>query len=174
MPYDLLLELFKIHGCFMFGKGTFHGDIHPGNIMLHKDRLYFIDTGAISTVPDQFRMGLFNFFDALTLYDYEQCTHCIHAMSQNQLDAKQFRRFQEKFFLLYRDFKDSTVGQVSLTRKMMESIKLAVRSGMEFETGIFAIIKSLMYLDGMVLKCKPDTVLVRDLRQFIPAFKKIM
>ncbi len=174
MPYELLLELFKLHGCFMFGKGTFHGDIHPGNIMLYKNKLYFIDTGAISTVPDTFRVGLFNFFDALTLYDYEQCTYRIEDMSVKKLDKKSFMKFQDKFYELYRDFKDSRVGEVSLTRKMMESIKLAVRSGMEFETGIFAIIKSLMYLDGMVLKCKPDTILVKDLRQFIPAFKNIM
>jgi ubiquinone biosynthesis protein len=50
---------------------------------------------------------------------------------------------------------------------MMDTIKLGVHSGMEFERGMFAIIKSLMYLDGMVLRCRPKAVLMEDMRPFI-------
>ena len=33
-------------------------------------------------------------------------------------------------------------------------------------------IKNLMFLDGMVLRCNPDTVLLEDMRQFLDEFKK--
>ncbi len=49
----------------------------------------------------------------------------------------------------------------------MDTIKLGVHSGMRFEKGMFSIIKSLMYLDGMVLKCRPDAILMEDMRDFI-------
>jgi ubiquinone biosynthesis protein len=42
LSYDTLLELFHIHGFFMFCVGTFHGDIHPGNVLLHGDSICFI------------------------------------------------------------------------------------------------------------------------------------
>jgi hypothetical protein len=32
---------------------------------------------------------------------------------------------------------------------------------------MFPIIKSLMYLDGMVLRCRPQAVLMEDMRPFI-------
>jgi ubiquinone biosynthesis protein len=71
LSYDERLELFHIHGFFVFRIGTFHGDIHPGNIIRMPDgRSAFIDTGAISRVGATMRQGLFNFFDALSLYDY--------------------------------------------------------------------------------------------------------
>ena len=54
---------------------------------------------------------------------------------------------------------------------MMQTIKLGVHSGMHFERGIFAIIRSLMYLDGMVLRCNPDAVLLRDMRPLIAEFE---
>ena len=69
---------------------------------------------------------------------------------------------------------DRADAEVSLTRKMMQTIKLGVHSGMTFEKGIFAIIRSLMYLDGMVLRCKPDAVLLRDRRRFIGEFEKLV
>ena len=55
---------------------------------------------------------------------------------------------------------------------MMETTKLGVNSGMRFERGMFSIIKSLMFLDGMVLRCNPDAVLLEDMRQFVDGFKK--
>ena len=53
---------------------------------------------------------------------------------------------------------------------MMETIKLGVLNGMKFEEGMFGIIKSLMYLDGMVLSVNPNAILVKDMRGFIKEF----
>lgn len=172
LNYEQLLELFHIHGFFMFCVGTFHGDLHPGNVLLAGDQLCFIDTGYIGHVGPKIRRGLFEFFAALSEYDYPACAAALNRMSERELTAGAFETFQRKFVELYADFKDRTVAQVSLTRKMMQTIKLGVHSGMTFEKGIFAIIRSLMYLDGMVLRCKPDAVLLRDMRPFIGEFEK--
>lgn len=167
LTYDALLELFHIHGFYMFCVGTFHGDIHPGNVILSNGKICFVDTGAISRVGDKIRIGLFHFFQALAQWDYGACARCLNSMSEKKLDGKMFQRFREKFIQLYADFTRSTVSQVSLTKKMMDTIKLGVHSGMEFEQGMFGIIKSLMYLDGMVLRCNPHAVLLEDMRRFI-------
>jgi ubiquinone biosynthesis protein len=171
MSYDNLLMLFKIHGFFMFNIGTFHGDIHPGNLMLYNKKIYFIDTGAIGHVSKRLSKGLLNFFDSLSMYDYESCAKRLNEMAVIRIKDKNFDAFSKKFKALYKDFKGKSVSQVSLTKKMMETIKLGVHSGMGFEKGMFSIIKSLMFLDGMVLRCNPDAVLLEDMRKFIKEFK---
>ncbi len=45
---------------------------------------------------------------------------------------------------------------------------------MIFEKGIFYIIRSLMYLDGMVLKCNPNAILMNDMRKFTEEYKKFI
>ena len=172
MDYSDLLLLFKIHGFFMFNVGTFHGDIHPGNLMLYGDKIYFVDTGAIGHVSKKLSSGLLNFFDALSVYDYDLCAARLNEMAERGISGKQFEKFKVKFNVLYSDFKGRSVKEVSLTRKMMETIKLGVNSGMGFEKGMFSIIKSLMFLDGMVLRCNPNAVLLEDMRQFLGEFKK--
>lgn len=82
------------------------------------------------------------------------------------MKEENYLKFTKKFKVLYRDFKNPTVSQVSLTKRMMETIKLAINYGMEFEERMFYIIKSLMYLDGMVLKSNPDVNLMDDIREF--------
>jgi ubiquinone biosynthesis protein len=174
LGYDRLLELFHIHGFYMFCVGTFHGDMHPGNVLLAGEKLCFIDTGYIGQVGPKIRRGLFEFFAALSEYDYPRCAAALNRMSERELAGPAFDTFRGRMLELYADFTGTTVAQVSLTRKMMQTIKLGVHSGMTFEKGIFAIIRSLMYLDGMVLRCKPDAVLLRDMRRFISEFEKLV
>lgn len=92
-------------------------------------------------------------------------------MVEVKLEAKALKAFKIKFKALYSDFANTTVSQVSLTKKMMQTIKLGFNSGMEFEKGMFSIIKSMMFLDGMVIRNNPDAMLLKDMRQFIDDLK---
>jgi ubiquinone biosynthesis protein len=168
LPYERMLQLFDLHGFYVFGAGVFHGDIHPGNVVLEPDgRICLLDTSAISSIGTRVKNGLFRFFVALSAYDFDGCARHLNEMAERPIDGAAYARFREGFFALYRDFAGKSVSEVSLTKKMMDTIKLGVHSGMEFERGMFAIIKSLMYLDGMVLRCRPNAVLVEDIRPFV-------
>jgi len=175
LPYEKLLQLFGIHGLFLFAPGVFHGDIHPGNIMLRPDgTLCLIDTGAVSRVGRRIRRGLFHFFVALCDYDYSECVRRMNEMAETGITGGRLEKFEHRFKSLYRDFQGRSVSEVSLTRQMMETIKLAVNCGMVFEKGMFSIIKSMMYLDGMVLRCRPDARLIEDMKPHILAFQDVM
>ena len=168
--YEDLLELFHLHGFFMFAIGTFHGDIHPGNIVLEDGRFTFLDTGYIGQVNNRMRLGLFRFFDALSQNDYPASARYLNEMAERQIEGTRYAAFERKFLALYADFKGKSVSEVSLTQKMMQTIRLGVLSGMDFDEGMFDIIKSLMYLDGMVIRANPGAVLLNDMRRFIHEF----
>jgi len=56
---------------------------------------------------------------------------------------------------------------------MMETVKASIDGGMEFENGMFGVIKSLMYLDGMVIKCNLNEILLQDVKRFMGDFEKL-
>ncbi len=170
--YTDMLKLFYLQGFYMFITGKFHGDIHPGNIMFDGKAFYFVDTAFVGVVGDKIRKGLFSFFESLSMYEYKTCAQYLNEMADTAISGEAFTAFETNFLDLYKDFKGKTVTEVSLTKQMMFTIKLGVESGMKFEKGIFAIIRSLMYLDGMVLKCNPNAIIMEDMRQFISDYKK--
>ncbi|MBD3270805.1 hypothetical protein GF376_04730 [Candidatus Peregrinibacteria bacterium] len=167
LDYQELLDLFHIHGFFIFNIGTFHGDLHPGNLIHYNGKIYFVDTGAIGEVSEKISKGLFKFFDYLSQYDYKNAAYWLNQMAEKQIKGKDFDNFQLEFIKLYQDFDNTTVSEISLTKKMMQTIKLGVLKGMDFEKGMFSIIKSLMFLDGMVIRNNPHAILLKDMRQFI-------
>ena len=171
MPFNDILEIFHIHGFYIFIIGTFHGDLHPGNLIVKGKDYYFIDTGAISTVGKKIQTGLFEFMKYLSYYDYHGCAKALNHMADVEISGSKFDKFEQQMLILYKDFASKSVSEVSLTTKMMETIKLGVNSGMVFEKGMFPIIKSMMYLDGMVLKGAPDTILMEEMRRFIKEFE---
>ncbi len=171
LNYDVLLDLFHIHGFYMFQVGIFHGDIHPGNVIFTDGKIFYVDTGYIGRVEDYIRIGLFNFFENLSYYRYNECAFYLNEMAEKKIGGQAFLDFEKKFFELYKDFAGKSVSEISLTKMMMRTIKLGVLSGMEFSESIFDIIKSLMYMDGMVLRCNPDAILMEDMRKFIGELK---
>ncbi|MDY7031742.1 MAG: AarF/ABC1/UbiB kinase family protein [Thermodesulfobacteriota bacterium] len=175
LTMQTLLELFHVHGLFLFAEGTFHGDIHPGNIIRGDDGcIYFIDNGALSSSNSKMTKGLFKFFTALSQYEYEKSSAYLNEMADVRIKGKQFNDYYQKFLVLYKDFKGKSVSEVSLTKKMMDTIKLGIHSGMEFDQSMFPIIKSLMYMDGMVLRCDPDIVLIEKMKAIIENFKRVI
>lgn len=166
LKYEILIELFRLHSFYIFKVGTFHGDLHPGNIFLADNKIYLIDCAGLSIISKRLQKGLFWFFYYLSRYDYENAARYLNLMSLNSLTEESYDSFLKKFNYLYRDFKGASVEEVSLTKRMMETIKLGINSGMDFGDDMFPVIKSLMYLDGMVMKCNPSAVLMEDVRDF--------
>lgn len=173
LTYERLLRIFFIVGVYMFRAGTFHGDIHPGNIMVRNGtELVFVDNGSLGYVEGKIKEGLFAFFDALSHYDFPRAATCLNKMSERELTGQAYDRFLAAFLAVYEGFEGKTVSEVSLTRQMMLTIKLGVNSGMEFDKGMFSVVRALMYLDGMVLRCAPDAVLMEDIRTFVESLQK--
>lgn len=168
LSYESLLLLFRIHGYFLFFRGEFHGDFHPGNVCLEGDQVWFIDNANVERVPVAFCRGLLDFMVCLGKRDNDGAARAIESLGLEPLpDPEPFRR---AFANLYDGFGGKPVGEQSLTTQMMRTVRMAVERGLEFPEGAFPVIKSLMYLDGMALSAAPDRVLLEDVAAFAGDF----
>ncbi len=173
LSYEQLLRLFRIHGFYLFLKGEFHGDLHPGNVFLEGEAIVFLDNSNIELVPPRFGQGIVKLLFHLSAAEWKDGAATLREISKVEISDKKYKKYEEKFLALYEDFDQKKVSEVSLTNKMMETVKLAINSGMEFESGMFSVIKTLMYLDGMVIKCNPNAVLLKDVSRFRDDFKAL-
>lgn len=175
LAWDDLLQLFRIHGAFMFGVGTFHGDLHPGNAILREDGTFvFIDTGAISTASERVRAALFGFFFHLAKGNLEGAFEAMLHMADEPVTGARRDRYMADMHELYDGFVGTTVSETSLTQQMMRTVRAAVLAGCAFGEDAFPIIRSLMYMDGMVLRGHPEVDLISSMGPYLDEFSAIV
>lgn len=173
LSWETLLELFRIHGAYMFGIGTFHGDLHPGNCIIDDDgNFVFIDNGAICHAPRKISLALFNFFDFLSKGDRESAYDALMHMSDAELHPSRARAFHKRMSEIYADFESKPVGDQSLTQIMMKTVRAAVElAKADFGEEGFPIIRALMYMDGLVIRTHPDVKLIESMGPYLEEFR---
>ena len=175
MEWDDLLQLFRIHGAYMFGMGVFHGDLHPGNAMMTNEKDFiFIDTGAICEAPEHVRKALFGFFFFLAKGELKNAFDAMLTMAAVAPTGKTLQTYYDSMFELYDGFVGTSVSEVSLTQQMMKTVKAAVLAGCSFGDEAFPIIRSLMYMDGMVLKGHPHVDLISSMGPYLDEFATLI
>ena len=173
LAWEDLLELFRIHGAFMFGVGTFHGDLHPGNCILDKQgNFVFIDNGAICEAPRKVSNSLFNFFYHLSSNDKDLAFESLISLAERRPRSVKVEEFKKDMHEIYRDFENLSVGQQSLTEVMMKTVRSAVENaGADYGEEGFPIIRSLMYMDGLVIRTYPEVKLISEMTGPLNEFK---
>ena len=174
LDWDYLIELFRIHGAYMFGVGTFHGDLHPGNCIIDKDgNFVFIDNGAICDSPKRISLSLFRFFEHLSADSKDDAYEALLALAESRPSENKIIKFKGKMSDIYDGFEDKSVGEQSLTEVMMKTVRAAVEeAGADFGEEAFPIIRSLMYMDGLVIRTHPDVKLIHEMGPSLDEFRE--
>ena len=173
LEWSTLLELFRIHGAYLFGIGTFHGDLHPGNCIIDEEgRFVFIDNGAICHAPSFVNRSLFNFFEHLSRQEMHSAFMALLDMTTKKPNGKKMQKYLNRMNEIYADFEKKPVGEQSLTRIMMQTVRAAVElANAEFGEEAFPIIRALMYLDGLVIRTHPEVLLIKSMGPYLDEFR---
>jgi len=94
-------------------------------------------------------------------------------MTDRRPSEKKMKKYMAKMHEIYADFGKKPVGEQSLTKIMMQTVRAAVElAGAEFGEEAFPIIRALMYLDGLVLRTHPDVYLIQSMGPYLEEFRQ--
>jgi ubiquinone biosynthesis protein len=96
----------------IFEDNLFHGDLHPGNIvLLRKSRVALIDFGAVGSLDVQFIDKLRLYYRALTQRDYHAAVDILLLLAPQNLDTMNSRRFRRRYLSMLRKFEFQTSAE---------------------------------------------------------------
>jgi ubiquinone biosynthesis protein len=174
LEWDTLLQLFRIHGAYLFGIGTFHGDLHPGNCIIDENNNFvFIDNGAICHAPEHVNRTLFTFFEHLANKEVDLAAKSLLNITKADTSKINLKKYYSKMEEIYDGFNDKTVTEQSLTKVMMKTVRAAVElAKADFGEEAFPIIRALMYLDGLAIRTHPDAKLIVSMKPYLHEFRE--
>ena len=158
----------------MFVVGTFLGDLHPGNCIVDENGDFvFIDNGAICEAPRSVSLSLFRFFEGLSKQDLDGAFEALIGLAGERPSDERVSRFKEKMSEIYQGFGEKNVSEQSLTNLMMRTVRAAIEeAGADFGEEGFPIIRSLMYMDGLVIRTHPKVKLIAEMGPSLAEFRE--
>lgn len=168
LSYKDVLEVIRIQLFFILKIGTFHSNLHLGNIILGSDGfIYFQDCNVLSSVNDETKENLFKLLSVISKYDYSEIPNILNNMSDVKIEAEKMNLVSVEINNIFKNSKGSFLQKDSIVKNIMYSFKSGIKNGMVFSNEIYPVIKSLIYLENMALKVKPKTYFAEDISKIL-------
>lgn len=157
---DAFLEMVLKHGFF-------HGDTHPGNVMILPDNVIcLLDYGIVGRLDEELRTFLSDILLAIVNRDMDQVISLLLFAGDiaDNLDVRALKRDLSNFVDSYYEIplKDIEVG-----RMLMEFIEIITMYSIRIQPDLMLLAKSLVIVEGMGRSLDPAFNMVEHLRPFM-------
>lgn len=148
----------------LFEHGFFHGDPHPGNLMLLPDgRLCFLDFGLTGVLSAEMQDVITAVFTGLVFRDAESVALAIHraGATKDRVDLKAFKAEIQKMMNKYEGASLSRLGEQS---SLVEFIDIAIRYRIQVPREFAVLARATSIVDGIARRLLADADIVEEVR----------
>ena len=140
----------------VFVEGFFHGDPHPGNLLVLKDGiLALVDFGIAGRIDEEVREAAANVFIALIGRDYQDLVAQLLRLGFVG-EAADLRAFQADLTDFVEPYYGRELGQIAVGRVVSEALEVARRHGIRFPSDLVLLGKTLLTVEGVARELDPE------------------
>ena len=154
----------------VFEDGFFHADPHPGNILIYKNTISYIDFGLMGNLSLGLRKKLNDFLEGATTRDIELMTKSILkiGIKKGPLDLN---RLYKDIEILYSTYIDEAIHDYDIPQILEEVMVVCRKNNINMPHNITLLVKGMMTLQAVLAKIDKDLTLMEIA---IPYFKDKM
>jgi len=151
----------------IFDQGFFHGDPHPGNILVQDDgRLCFLDFGAMGKLTKEQRMLLAEALVAVVRRKDDELLRAVIKLSANGDDIKDTKELGRDISDFVDTYAYLPLNRIKIDEILNDLIKLLTKHGILLPPEISTLVKVLAMLDGTGLALDPEFQVMEEIKPF--------
>jgi ubiquinone biosynthesis protein len=142
----------------LFIDGFFHGDPHPGNILITKNQeIYFIDLGMIGSFSENVKNYMFLYYYYMGLEDYDSAVKNFMKLLRTTKESDVVG-FKAEMVNVISTFSNARLEEVSFAQFIIDTLQMGVKHKVYFPGDTFLMSKALITIESI------GTMLVPGLR----------
>jgi ubiquinone biosynthesis protein len=146
--------------------GFFHGDPHPGNIIvLSEERIGFIDFGLVGVLDPILKRDLLKLLIALNRRNTNAITKALQQLAATSSQAE-LENLSQDLAKMSQGHLDVPIGQLDFQKLVNDCMNLAFEHSIELPPGFILLGKSLLILEGIIHELDPGISLAELLKPF--------
>ena len=150
-----------------FEDGFFHGDLHPGNLLILEDsRIGLIDFGLVGRLSPAMRETMADLLLHLTTKNNEGVARSLYEISihQGQINYNEWEADVTE--LLEQHFASSSLADVDFGQIVKDLIEGAVRHKAQIPPDYTMFFKSIITVEGIGKLVSPNLDIIREIRPY--------
>lgn len=165
-------QLIAKHGADAFlvmvlDHGFFHGDPHPGNILIMADNIIcLVDYGMVGRLDEQLKRYLVDLLLAITRRDVDEVVSLMSSSGDmtEQINVRALKRDLAEYIDSYYEL---PLNEIEVGRMLLEFIEIITTYHIKFQPDLMLLAKTLISVEGMGRELDPHFDMIEHLRPFI-------
>jgi len=147
--------------------GFFHGDLHPGNVMILPGNIIcLLDYGIVGRLDESLKTFLTDILSAIVNRDMDEIVSLL-LFAGDISDTLDIRALKRDLFNFIDGYYEIPLKEIEVGRMLMEFIEIITLYNIRIPIDLMLLAKSLVLIEGMGRALDPAFDMVEHLRPFI-------
>ncbi|MDM8545681.1 AarF/ABC1/UbiB kinase family protein [Candidatus Venteria ishoeyi] len=169
-PEELGPRLMRVLFRMIFQNGFFHGDLHPGNILVQADgRLVLLDFGMAGRLSRPQRDHILDVMIGISQQDYALVARAFYDIGIKMPGASyDYAAFEHDVILIMSEhFEDRTLGQIEIGQFFMALVRGAIAHNIRMPSTYTLLFKALMTVEGITKNLMPNLNFIEEAQPLV-------
>lgn len=147
----LALSFFKQ----IFEDGFFHGDPHPGNILIKDNKICFIDFGIMGELPNSLRNALNEMVISIVFEDINKLISVLMSIGIRTGYVDRNQLYDDIEYLMA-NYLSTSLSSIKVSLILEDVMDVSSRNNIRMPKELTLLVKTLVIVEGVVAKIAPD------------------
>ncbi|TDT63354.1 ABC1 kinase family protein [Fonticella tunisiensis] len=154
-PKDIGKKLILSYFKQIFEDGFFHGDPHPGNLLVMNGKIYYIDFGIIGLISDSLKNVLNDVIVAIAYKDIDMLISALLAIGIRKGHINRNKLYEDIDYL-FTSYLSVSLENIKISQLLQDIFETSKRNNIRLPKDLTLLIRSLVIIEGVVAKISPD------------------
>lgn len=172
VPEDIAEKLVLSFLSQVFKDGYFHGDPHPGNLIIKDRKIVFIDFGIVGELSEDNKQNLIKLLKATIYQDIDTIMNVMISMGISKEKIDRFY-FYEDLHYFFESYLSRSFRQIDISTLFADILEITRKHRITMPNDFIMLVKCLTILEGVILQLDPTINVLKIAQSYIRASDEI-
>ena len=156
----------------LFNNGFFHGDPHPGNLIIYEKKIYYIDFGIMGSLTQKARRSVNELLQAMVKRDIGQLVNLVLDLADQKGPVDKNVLYEDIEYIIHY-YLQTSLKNIQVSRLFMDLFEAARKNNLKLPKEFTTLLKSLLILEGVISDISPDLSIMEIAKDYLKEDPKL-